>query len=399
MRNINLTISSKVIFILLLMQTNISCSQNFKYKRIPNNYYANIKDDRSSLLEATELRKVGYKLVNSLPLNYDQTGKKDYTDIIQKVIDENRVVVFPDFPLLVNSKGLTLSSESKLIFGKESKLLLMSNDKTLYEVLRIQNVKNISLYFPNIVGDRKSHIGLKGEWGMGISIRGSENVNIFNPVISNCWGDGIYIGTGKQINRNILIKNALLDNNRRNGISVISVIGLDLLNPLIANTNGARPMAGIDFEPNNNLEDLKKINVVNPVTYNNNIRGILFALNNIYGTNEKSIDVLIKNHIDDGSAYAIGFALTKSKNEYFSNKVGTNKIGTNKVVNGNIKIDNPIWKNNTKEPVQFYELFDNNIEVNLTNPKVYKGSKIDQSKTLNLKSNIKTKFVTKNNAE
>lgn len=387
LNNSKLKVSIKAILVLVLLQINTSFSQNFKYKSIPKNYYVSIKDDNSSLLETTELRKIGYKLINSLPLDFDKTGKKDYTDIIQKTINNNRIVIFPDFPLLINPKGLTLTSESKIVFSKKSKLLLMDNDKELYEVLRIHNVKNISLYFPNIVGDRKSHKGLKGEWGMGISIRGSENIKIFSPVIRNCWGDGIYIGTGKQINRNILIKNALLDNNRRNGISVISVIGLDIINPLIANTNGARPMAGIDFEPNNNLEDLKQISVLNPITYNNSIRGILFALNNFYGTNEKNMDILIKNHIDDGSAYAMGFSLTKLKNESSSKK-----LGANKVVNGSIKINNPIWKNNIKEPIQFYELFDNNIQIDLTDPKVYQGSKIDQSKTSNLKNNVKTKF-------
>jgi len=380
---------SKIVFILLLLQSNISCSQNFKYKNIPENYYSNIKTDNSVLSEAAGLSKTAYDLVSSLPVNCDKTGKEDYTDIVQKVLDEKRIVNFPDFPLLINSKGINISSDSKLIFGKNSKLLLEPNDKTNYEVIRIYNVKNVVLYFPNITGDRKSHIGNTGEWGMGISIRGGENVTILNPVISDCWGDGIYIGTGKQMNSNIVIKNALLDNNRRNGISVISVIGLDIVNPLISNTNGTRPMAGIDFEPNNNLENLQKITVTNPITFNNSLRGILFALNNIYGVNEKNIDVVIKNHLDDGSAYAMGFALTKLKSEAIAKKT------QNGIVSGNIKIDNPTWKNNSTEPVQFYDLFENNIQVDLTNPQVYQGTKIDKSKMSNLKNNIRIKFLTK----
>lgn len=383
----NLEIKSKIVLVLLLIQSNISCSQNFQYKNIPNNYSSTLKLDNSIVSEAAALSKTGYNLVNSLPKNYDKTGKKDYTDIIQKVLNGNEVVIFPDFPLLIDSKGITLNNNNKLIFGKKSKLLLEPNDKTNYEIIRIHNVKNVTLYYPNIVGDRKSHIGTKGEWGMGISIRGSENVNIYNPTISNCWGDGIYIGTGKQMNTDIVIKNAFLNNNRRNGISVISAVGLDIVNPLIANTNGVRPMAGIDFEPNNNLENLKKITVTNPITYNNSLRGILFALNNIYGANERNIDVVIKNHIDDGSAYAMGFALTKLKNEVMAKNI------KNGIVNGNIKIDNPTWKNNSKEPIQFYDLFNNNIEVELTDPKVYQGTQMDQSKTLQLKNNIKSKLI------
>ena len=87
----------------------------------------------------------------------------------------------------------------------------------------------------------------------------------------------------------------------------------------------------------------------------------------------------------------MGFSLTKG-----NANISSKNISKNGIVNGNIKIDNPVWKNNSKEPVQFYELFDNNIQVYLTDPKVYQGTKIDQSKTSKLKNNIQTKLLIKN---
>lgn len=196
-------------YILLLLQ--VSCnSQSFIKQRVPLIYKNTNKTSKVIInSEITTLKAKAFKLEQALPKNYDITGKVDYTAIIQDVIDRNSCVVFPDFPLLINSKGLTLISNSKLFFGKKSKLFLLGNDEAGYEVLRIHNINDVSLYAPTIIGERDAHIGTKGEWGMGISIRGSEEVNIYNANISNCWGDGIYIGTGKGINKNIVIKKCL----------------------------------------------------------------------------------------------------------------------------------------------------------------------------------------------
>ena len=38
------------------------------------------------------------------------------------------------------------------------------------------------------------HTGNTGEWGHGIAVFGSTNVTIENVDISQCWGDGIYLG-------------------------------------------------------------------------------------------------------------------------------------------------------------------------------------------------------------
>src|SRR3546814_5224551 len=94
--------------------------------------------------------------------------------------------------------------------------------------------------------------------------------SIYNPKISFCWGDGIYIAK-KGVNnaRNIVIEDAHCDRNRRNGISIISVDGLKLIRPRISNSDGTRPMAGIDIEPNTVEDNINDISIVNPITINN----------------------------------------------------------------------------------------------------------------------------------
>src|SRR5690606_34185152 len=106
------------------------------------------------------------------------------------------------------------------------------------------NRKNITVYFANIEGDRVQHKGKGGERGMGISIAGSDNIRLIKPYITNCWGDGIYLGSyftkTDTINActNIYIEKAILDKNRRNGLSIVTAKNLVINGIIIANTYG-----------------------------------------------------------------------------------------------------------------------------------------------------------------
>src|SRR5690242_19873414 len=77
---------------------------------------------------------------------------------------------------------------------------------------------------------------------------------------------------------NIFIDGAWIDNNRRNGISVIDGNNIKISNSVISNTNGTLPMSGIDIEPNNGFGELKNINIENVTTFNNSKFGILISL-------------------------------------------------------------------------------------------------------------------------
>jgi hypothetical protein len=284
----------------------------------------------------------------------------DYTSFIQGALNKYSTVTFPDFPVLINISGLTIKSNSKLYFPLNSKLLLQSTNNGHYEILKIHNVDNVVLYFPVIVGDRKKHSGTGGEWGMGISIDDSDNVLIQKPYVSDCWGDGIYLGqiSSSKVNKNIRIVKPFLDNNRRNGISIIAVSGLKIDSPVISNTNGTSPMAGIDFEPNSNDNIIDSIVVDKPTTFNNSTHGILFALSMQSGKLQRKINIEINNLTDDQSAYGISFKLQQFPTMPFTPK-------------GLISINNPVLKNSRRKPLLFYPgNRDNTIRVNISNPNI-----------------------------
>jgi hypothetical protein len=134
-----------------------------------------------------------------------------------------------------------------------------------------------------------------GEDRMVILLNGCSNIEINDLTLKDSGGDGIYLGTnGYRNNQNVIIRNVICDNNKRNGISIISANDLLIDNCILKNTNGTPPEAGIDIEPNHHYEDLNDITISNTIIYNNNRSGILIDLQNLYSNPESPNDVKIK---------------------------------------------------------------------------------------------------------
>jgi hypothetical protein len=300
----------------------------------------------------------GYNIQNSLPSDFVKDGSVDYTKYVQDAISHHDSIVFPSFPILINDSGLTIGSNKVLTFLNGSKILLKSSQKTGYYILLIKNATNVTVNNAVIVGDRDTHIGKQGEWGMGLGIISSSNIVINNPNITDCWGDGIYLGETGKPNTNITISNAYIKNNRRNGISVISVNGLKLISPYLGFENGTAPMSGIDLEPNGPQDELKNIEITDPVTENNKGEGILMFLDRMYSDTDKDVSITINNHKDNGSSS--GFRVICNKL-----KPSTGKIG------GTIITYNPSWKKNTRKPLDATDIVNPNLQI------VIKGAIID----------------------
>ncbi|TWT07047.1 hypothetical protein FQV26_04330 [Planococcus sp. CPCC 101016] len=216
-------------------------------------------------------------------------------------------VKVPEGIYLINTNNsVVLKSNITLDFEKNSILKAIANDRDHYEVIRIIDVENVKILGElKIQGDRDYHLGETGEWGFGISIRGAKNITIENPHISNCWGDGIYIGSSLEakFSENIQILNPTLINNRRQGISIISAKNLEIVNANISNTSGTLPESGIDIEPNTPEELLQNIRITNLTTKDNAQYGFKIFLRNLkLSENPVSIEVDSIANITDGIA-------------------------------------------------------------------------------------------------
>lgn len=333
---------SRALIVSFLLSIIFSCAQesNIPINLIPSKYQSEKinSDYKTYKSKAVDLTKY-------LPKNYSKKGDIDYTKYLQKGLDENRTVLFPNFPILVDDTGLTISSNSILLFNDDSQLLLQASSKDTYEILRVHQVDNVRIFNANITGDSKKHLGKTGEWGMGIAIRSSTNIELYNPKIQNCWGDGIYVGQiwnkAKNVKRklepvskNITIYNAFINANGRNGLSLVAIDGIKVYNSFFANSKRTFPKSGIDIEPGPGITT--NIEIVNCVTYNNGARGIDFMLRKLPSMKNNDLNVTIKNHTDDSSP--IGLRIAGYKKAEPSTK--------NKIISGSINIDAPKLSNN-----------------------------------------------------
>ncbi|HEY1005867.1 MAG TPA: right-handed parallel beta-helix repeat-containing protein, partial [Sphingobacteriaceae bacterium] len=238
----------------------------------------------------------GFRLEKALPSGYVKDGSEDYTAFIQQAIVNHDRIIFPAFPLKINEIGLRIPSDKTIIFPKGSELRLASTDKGKYAIIDIRNARNVELVGPVVVGDRDKHIGSGGEWGMGINIVSSENVRVYNARVTKCWGDGIYVAGSSERgpSRNIRIVNAYCRDNRRNGISVISADGLDLISPYSGYNEGIDPQCGIDIEPNKPGDRIRNIRIVDARTEYNPGAGISIGINKLYGSGDQQVSVDIR---------------------------------------------------------------------------------------------------------
>lgn len=129
----------------------------------------------------------------------------------------------------------------------DGNITLQPNDFISYNIIRIEGTNVYISGSGGIKGDRSSHLGKKGEWGMGIGVYKSNNAQIRGLSIQDCWGDCIYIaGHSKKVK----IDNCNLSNSRRQGISITSASNVKICNCKISDINGTEPQYGIDIEPN-----------------------------------------------------------------------------------------------------------------------------------------------------
>jgi len=251
--------------------------------------------------EIKALEAEAFDLTSLLPKNYVLDGTIDYTDFIQKGLINYRSVKMPNFPILINPKGLKIYSKSDIFFQKNSSIIMLANNLPAYVMLDITGQDNIKVYNANLLGDRFRHKDVKGEWGIGIRIIDSHNIVFYNPRIKNTWGDGVYIGDNNSndiYNKNIFIFNCFIDRSRRNGISITSAKNVYIQGGKIFGSNGTMPMSGLDIEPNNILNTINNININNLKTSNEG-SGIIISLGKF---KEKigEVNIAIKGHVDDG---------------------------------------------------------------------------------------------------
>jgi Pectate lyase superfamily protein len=208
-------------------------------------------------------------------------GETDDTAAIQAAIDEvggtGGTVFVPKGTYMVDTVGkgrLALKSDMSLKLSKETTLKAIPNDSDKYSILSISGVSNVTVTGGALEGEREEHKGKSGEWGFGILIdRGASHIGISGLTVKKMWGDGFYVQGASDVR----FCSVIADGNRRQGLSIISADGLLVLNSTFKNTQGTRPGAGIDFEPDDADQKVTDVHIERSQFLDNAGPGILIA--------------------------------------------------------------------------------------------------------------------------
>lgn len=360
-------------FILIGFIPSNGQSLNIKNKIIPNEHiFVSFKEPNKESNPDIEIL-----------LNNRSISNKEFTKRLQEIVDRNSVVILPNKPILISKKGLVIKSNKTIVFQKNTKLKVEANELEHYGIINIIDANNVKIINPQIEGDRYEHKNMKGEWGHGINILGGEDIIIENFVVSNCWGDGIYIGrSNSRISKNITLNRGLATNNRRNGISITSVSGLVINKVTSAFTNGTAPEFGIDIEPNSHLDVIEGIEIIDNVSYYNQKGGLAIGVNKI-GVNSpkiKNINISINNFTDYGSYYGLYVGNITS---------GANRIKGNLSLNNLKMFYNQLGIYIKSNQASKFDIYVNSFDI--IEPKNRNADKKEHMRTLRLRKDIRLK--------
>lgn len=148
---------------------------------------------------------------------------------------------------------IRLPSDSRLEMATKAVLKALPTSKGSYAVIDIAESTNVTVIGGTVCGERGEHQGTAGQWGMGIRVYSSTDVTIESVTARDCWGDGFYIGKlSKKADesRNVRLIRCVAEGNRRNGCSIVSLIGGLVDGCIFRGTFGTAPECGLDIEPN-----------------------------------------------------------------------------------------------------------------------------------------------------
>ncbi len=264
--------------------------------------------------------------------------EENATECLQNAISSGvNVLYVPDMGTPWYVEPIFLESNQEIIF--ESGVLIKAKEGSFQgggdALFSIKDKENITLLGYGAVFEMRKEDYMRApysdaQWRHTLQIRGSRNIKVLGLELRKSGGDGIYIGTGNKdlegsinYSKDIYIKDVILNDHYRQGISVISAENLLIEDSIIVNTYGHSPEAGIDFEPNNNTQRLVNCIVRNNEITNNSGSGILIYITQL-DNDTLPVSILLDSNIiqDNKRSFYIGGMGQKPHGEIiFSNNI------------------------------------------------------------------------------
>ena len=208
---------------------------------------------------ATPSVSIGSTTINVRNAGAKGDGQHDDTRAFQAAIDSlpssGGTITVPAGTYMIDAlRSINLRSHVHLQLSTGAQLVAIPNSSQRSYVIKAWRVTDVEISGGAVVSERAKHQGTTGEWGFGIDILASSKVYVHDLKVSDCWGDGLYIGaigSGSSVvkSTDVTVRNVVSNNNRRQGLSFGPVQRVYVVNSTFSNTNGTKPQAGIDIEP------------------------------------------------------------------------------------------------------------------------------------------------------
>jgi hypothetical protein len=265
----------------------------------------------------------------------------DDTHVFQMALNstaiEGQTLEIP--PGVYNVRPIYIPAKSSVVLDPGVVVQAMPGYGQASRLLNISDVQNVSISGTpgqSIFRMPKAEY-TSGEYRHCLAIEGATNVMIDGIQCNDSGGDGVYIGEGRQgYSANIKILNSGFDNNRRQGLSLISGRNILIRNCTFTNTSGTDPSDGIDIEPNQTSDFLENVVIDHSSSIGNEGSGLVFGIQRLNASSPPvSIEVshfksqrnqesgFYATNEQDGVAYSVpGSILIADSSSNFDNKYG-----------------------------------------------------------------------------
>ena len=240
-------------------------------------------------------------------LDYGSAGQgTDDTEVLQRALNaaaaEKKALRVPASSIPYTVRPLTIPSNTRLIFDAGVVIQAAPGYRYHDHMINIDDASNVTIVGHGAILRMRKSEYTEGEWRHCISVEGSENVIIQGLRCTDSGGDGIYVGSSKArpYSKNVVIEDVVADNNRRQGLSIISAQDLWVRHCSFVNTNGTEPGDGIDIEPNWPTERLVNINIEDCMTAGNEGDGVCVAIGRMKETSIE-VSITVRRHSDSSA--------------------------------------------------------------------------------------------------